>query len=116
MFESETKQRIIQEFVPGKQVTIAHIIAHPDARLYPKIGLHPDSGSIGVLTITPSEASILAADVATKTSGIEIGFVDRFSGSLVVTGRLSDVETAVHEVMKFLSETLGCTPAPITRT
>lgn len=23
----ETKQRIIQEFVPGKQVTLAHVIA-----------------------------------------------------------------------------------------
>lgn len=23
------KERIIQEFVPGKQVTLAHLIAHP---------------------------------------------------------------------------------------
>ena len=28
--EGETKQRIIQEYVPGKQVTLAHIIANPD--------------------------------------------------------------------------------------
>ncbi len=28
MLESD-KQRIIQEFVPGKQVTMAHLIAHP---------------------------------------------------------------------------------------
>lgn len=26
----EEKARIIQELVPGKQVTIAHLIAHPD--------------------------------------------------------------------------------------
>ena len=25
----ETKQRIIQEFVPGKQITLAHIIPNP---------------------------------------------------------------------------------------
>ena len=39
MFEdNETKQRIIQEFVPGKQVTLAHLIANPDKSLYKKLG------------------------------------------------------------------------------
>ena len=27
MFEGEGKQRIVQEYVPGKQVTMAHICA-----------------------------------------------------------------------------------------
>lgn len=27
------KERIIQEYVPGKQVTLAHLIAHPGAEL-----------------------------------------------------------------------------------
>lgn len=35
----EDKQRIIQEYVPGKQVTLAHIIASPDPVLYQKLGL-----------------------------------------------------------------------------
>ena len=30
----EEKQRIIQEFVPGKQVTMAHLIANPIEELY----------------------------------------------------------------------------------
>ena len=30
----ENKQRIIQEYVPGKQITMAHVIANPDASLY----------------------------------------------------------------------------------
>ncbi len=34
--EGETKQRIIQEYVPGKQVTLAHIIANPDEDIYKK--------------------------------------------------------------------------------
>ena len=34
----ENKQRIIQEFVPGKQVTIAHIIANPKPELFRKMG------------------------------------------------------------------------------
>ena len=32
------KQRIIQEFVPGKQVTLAHLIANPEPDLYKKLG------------------------------------------------------------------------------
>lgn len=32
----EEKARIIQELVPGKQVTIAHLIAHPDEDLAKK--------------------------------------------------------------------------------
>ena len=31
------KERIIQEFVPGKQVTLAHLIAHPGEELAKKI-------------------------------------------------------------------------------
>ena len=34
----EEKARIIQELVPGKQVTIAHLIAHPDEDLAKKMG------------------------------------------------------------------------------
>lgn len=109
------KQRIIQEFVPGKQVTLAHVVAHPDARLYPKIGLPAGTGAIGVMTITPSEAAIIAADVATKASSVELGFVDRFSGSLVVIGRLTDVESAVSDVVEMLCTTLGFARPPITR-
>ena len=35
----EEKQRIIQEYVPGKQVTLAHIIPSPVPSLYMKLGL-----------------------------------------------------------------------------
>lgn len=53
----EEKQRIIQEYVPGKQVTLAHLIANPNEELYQKLGIISDNrGAIGILTITPSEA------------------------------------------------------------
>lgn len=32
--------RIIQEYVPGRQVTIAHIIANPDKPLCQRVGLN----------------------------------------------------------------------------
>ena len=41
------KTRIIQEFVPGKQVTLAHVIANPDPHLYPKIGQREAAGPSG---------------------------------------------------------------------
>ena len=34
----DAKQRIIQEFVPGRQVTIAHVIANPKPDLFRKMG------------------------------------------------------------------------------
>nr|WP_040284208.1 BMC domain-containing protein [Tessaracoccus massiliensis] len=115
--DATAKQRIIQEFVPGKQVTLAHIIANPDEPLYAKLGLTSKTrGAIGVLTLTPGEAAVIAADVATKASGVELAFVDRFSGSLLVVGRLTDVESAVRGVVETLEGVLGFTPAPLTRT
>lgn len=112
----EEKQRVIQEYVPGKQVTLAHLIANPNKDLYKKLGLvGEDRDAIGILTITPSEASIIAADVATKAAGVSIGFVDRFSGSLVITGDVASVESALKEVLNVLSTVLNFSSANITR-
>ena len=38
-FEFQDKMRIVQELVPGRQITLAHIIANPDPTLYQKLGL-----------------------------------------------------------------------------
>ena len=35
----EDKQRVIQEYVPGKQTTMAHLIANPKEDLYAKLGV-----------------------------------------------------------------------------
>ncbi|MCY7256698.1 ethanolamine utilization microcompartment protein EutS [Klebsiella pneumoniae] len=75
------KERIIQEFVPGKQVTLAHLIAHPGAELAKKIGV-PESGAIGIMTLTPGETAMIAGDLAMKAADVHIGFLDRFSGAL----------------------------------
>lgn len=108
MGQGAEKQRVIQEYVPGKQVTLAHIIANPNPDIYKKLGLGNEAHqSIGVMTITPSEASIIAADIATKAAGVQIGFVDRFSGSLVITGDVSSVESAISAVLHGLQNILG---------
>lgn len=61
----EEKARIIQELVPGKQVTIAHLIAHPDEDLAKKMGV-PGAEAVGILTLSPREAAMIAGDFATK--------------------------------------------------
>lgn len=114
--ETGEKQRIIQEFVPGKQVTLAHVIAGPHPDIYRKLGLEMErQDSIGILTITPSEGAIIAADVATKASDIQLGFIDRFSGALVFTGDVSSVEAAVRDILRTLEQELGFSRAPVTR-
>ena len=112
--------RIIQELVPGKQITLAHIIANPDAELYRKLGLDPridySHSAIGVLTISPSETAIIAADISMKASGIDLGFVDRFSGTLVITGTISEVEAAFRAVTEYAQVKLGYNVCEVTKT
>ncbi len=116
---SDNKARIIQEIVPGKQITLAHIIANPDKVLYYKLGLDPatdHSGAIGILTLSPSETAIIAGDIAMKASGVELGFVDRFSGTVIVTGTVSQVEAALSAVTEYAINKLGFAVCEITRT
>ncbi len=116
---SGDKARIIQEIVPGKQITLAHIIANPDQVLYYKLGLDPaedHSGAIGILTLSPSETAIIAGDIAMKASGVTLGFVDRFSGTVIVTGTVSQVEAALSAVTDYATEKLGFDVCNVTRT
>ena len=114
--EFQNKQRIIQEFVPGKQVTMAHLIANPDGDIYKKLGVVGDvRGALGILTITPSEAAIIGADVAVKAAEVSLVFVDRFSGSLVICGDVAAVDAALKDVFRVLGETLHFTMTEITR-
>lgn len=108
-------ERMIQEYVPGKQVTLAHLIANP-GRSVQKLGLPDAVSAIGILTITPSEASIIACDIATKSGAVEIGFLDRFTGAVVLTGDVSAVEYALRQVTRTLGELMRFTACPITRT
>ena len=114
------EKRIIQEYVPGCQLTLAHIIASPDPILYKKLGLDPridyEKAAIGVTTVTPSETAIIMADVALKASGITLGFVDRFSGSLIFTGTVSEVQASMEAIMDYLRDKMQYTVCTITKT
>ena len=109
------KLRMTRVRVPGKEVCMAHIISRSDEVIYQNLGLHIGTHegedhtgeSIGLLRFTPWEAVVVAADVAFKSADVEIGFMDRFCGTLILTGGLTQVQTAVEEVVRFFDERLG---------
>lgn len=108
------KQRVIQEYVPGKQVTLLHVIAQPVDDVYDKLGL-PHDGAIGILTLTPGETAIIAGDIATKSGEVHIGFLDRFTGALVITGDVASVTSSLKAIIDYFENVLGYAPAPLTK-
>ncbi len=113
--EAKGLERIIQESVPGKQVTLAHVIAAPTQDIYERLGLE-EAGAIGILTLSPTETAIIAADIATKAANVNIGFLDRFTGSLVISGDVQSVETALYNVNETLKNLLKFTVVDVTKT
>lgn len=117
----EMKQRIVQELVPGKQITLAHVIANPDVMLYEKIGLtlgtEKKKSAIGVLTVTPAQTAIILADIAIKASGVCLGYVDcTENGSLIITGTVSEVEASINAILDYAVQTLRYEVCEISRT
>ena len=107
--------RMTRVRVPGKEVCLAHIIHPSDERVYQNlalhIGVHENENhigqSLGLIRFTPWEAVVVAADVATKSADIQVCFMDRFCGSLIVSGDLADVQAAVEAVVEFFHDELG---------
>ena len=107
--------RLTRVRVPGKEVCMAHIISTADECIYQNLALHigvhegenHTGESIGLLRFTPWESVVAAADVAVKSADVEIGFLDRFCGTLILLGDLVSVQTAVEAVVQFFDENLG---------
>lgn len=112
----QAKERVIQEYVPGKQITLAHLIANPNKELYKKLGLNEAASAIGILTITPSEGAIIASDIATKSGAVTIGFIDRFTGAVIITGDVSAIEYALRQVIHTLGDMMKFSACELTRT
>ncbi len=113
-------ERIVQELVPGKEISIAHIIAGPDSSLYERLGLKNAESSgktaIGILNVSPPETAVIAADVAAKAAGVALEVVDRVHGTLLVTGAVSETEAAVRAVLDYVQDKMGFSVCEITRT
>ena len=113
----EDRMRIIQEIVPGKQITLAHIIANPDKVVHDKVfkGEIDYRGAMGIMIMSPSESVIIASDLAVKTASVEIGKLDDVNGTLIINGKVSEVEEAVRGITAFCEKTLDFTICSITK-
>lgn len=84
--------RTVRVRVVGKELSLAQLIGVTDRRVYENLGLHIGTHlgedhtgqSIGLLHLTPWEATVVAADVAMKSGNVELGFLDRFSGAVIL--------------------------------
>lgn len=91
-----------------------HLIAHPGEELAKKIGV-PDAGAIGIMTLTPGETAMIAGDLALKAADVHIGFLDRFSGALVIYGSVGAVEEALSQTVSGLGRLLNYTLCEMTK-
>ena len=113
------QMRIVQELVAGKEITLAHIIGGPLPIVYQKLGLNPDidyrTSAIGIMNLTPPESAVIASDIAVKSGNVYLGFADRFSGTLIITGEIAEVTTAIEEIVHYFRDTMGYVVCPITK-
>ena len=106
--------RMIRVRVPGREICLAHIITPSDVCIYQNLALHIGvhegedhrGEAIGLIRITPWEAIVAAADIAVKSGRVEIGFMDRFCGTLILLGELAEVQASMEEVIRFFREEL----------
>jgi ethanolamine utilization protein EutS len=111
----EARERIVEESVPGKQVTLAHVIAGPGESLYAGIELPQDGRATGILRVTPSITAIIAADAAAKAGGVELAIMDRFSGAVVIFGDVAAVKAGLRGAEEVLCGKMGFAAVPITQ-
>ncbi len=112
--ESESKQiRSVQLSTVAREIPFAQLIGKPDYTVFENlaldIGFHHDThpeGSIGIMNMSIPEAVIIGADLAVKSGSVDIGFMDRFSGTLIIFGPRSDVEQAMADILDFFSREL----------
>ena len=119
MIDHRDQIRIVQETVAGKEITLAHVMGGPAPIFYQKLGLNPSidygSSAIGIMNMTPPESAVIASDIAIKSGNVYLGFADRFTGTLIITGESSDVMSALTEVVTFFRDSLGYVVCDITK-
>ncbi len=120
MANEHTEQiRIVQETVAGKEITFAHIMGGPSPVIYQKLGLNPQvdygSSAIGIMNMTPPESAVIASDIAVKSGNGDLVFSDRFTGTLIITVELSDVNSALTEIVNYFRDEMEYVVCKITR-
>ncbi len=109
--------------VPGREIDLAHVIGTSDRStcwtLGLDIGTHEGEDhtgeAIGFMRFTPWEAVVVAADIAVKHGSVDIGFMDRFNGSLILTGEIAEIESAEQEILDYFDKELHFHVCKMTR-
>lgn len=106
--------RIVRVRIPGNEMMLSHVIGVSRPEIYRNLGLHigvhlgedHTGETLGLMQFTPWESVVVAADIATKAAQVQVAFMDRFNGSLILTGEREDVKTAVLECRTYFNDTL----------
>ena len=114
--------RLVRVRVPGREISLAQLIGTSQRALYQNLGLHIGTHlgedhtgeTIGILNLTPWESTIAAADVAMKSGQVELGFLDRFSGTVILLGSHAEVRSALEQVLLYFREGLNFNVCPLT--
>ena len=104
--------RMTRVRVPAKEVCLAHVLNPSEERIYQNLALHigvhegenHTGEALGLVRFTPWEAVVVAADVAVKSADVQLMFMDRFCGSLIVSGKIAEVQAAVESVVEYFGE------------
>lgn len=115
--------RITRVRVPGREIDLAHVLGSSRepvcTTLGLDIGVHEGEDhageALGFMRFTPWESVVVAADIAVKHGSVGIGFMDRFNGSLILTGQISEVESAEREVLDYFAHVLDFHVCKMTR-
>lgn len=118
----DRRLRLVCVKVPGKEISLAHIIGTAETGIYRNMGLHIGTHlgedhtgeTIGILHIAPADAIIAAADIALKSGDVQVGFLDRFAGALILLGGHAQVRYAVEGAVAFFRDELGFAVCSVT--
>ncbi len=106
--------RIVRVRTPGRDMTMAHVIGTSVREVYRNLGLHigvhagedHTGETIGIMKFTPWECTVPAADISLKSAHVEIGFMDRFNGTVIILGSREEVRTALENIRSFFRDDL----------
>jgi len=104
--------QMISEEVAGKCINLCHIISNPDVQVTKKLSV--DVSPLAIISVSPGEAALIVADYLSKNGVLEVIFIDRYLGTVLVAGKISALETACTGVLKLLHGKLAFEKAEIT--
>ena len=112
--DKKEKLRIVRVRTPGRDMTMAHLIGTSGREIYQNLGLHVGvhagedhtGEAIGIMKFTPWECTVPAADISLKSANVEIGFLDRFNGTVIILGKREEVRSALEGVRSFFKDDL----------